>query len=290
MAYYRHKKGGIYHILHEALHTETGEKLIIYQDLHNEKKIWARPKEMFFEKGRFFKISKEEALGLLNSNNKYYFPNLEYTSEMQNLLDEGEEFSKSVKSMVTLLTNKGLVCENLFDSIRNDDELEHAILERIKNYKADDNLELIYHMIQIWGGSTGRGVYVLGDGFDWNKIKPHYQKLVSRCLDIASIDEQTIGIMVDAVRDFDSSVEQMGVSFITKHTRYWFYKTLRYDSLPIYDSIMARFVMRKKSAMMLHLPEYWMVMLEKSKEYKIGLMQLERQIFKFAFHVYSKRD
>ena len=53
---------------------------------------------------------------------------------------------------------------------------------------------------------------------------------------------------------------------------------------------MARFVMRKKSAMMLHLPEYWMVMLEKSKEYKIGLMQLERQIFKFAFHVYSKRD
>ena len=29
---------------------------------------------------------------------------------------------------------------------------------------------------------------------------------------------------------------------------------------------------------------------EKSKEYKVGLMQLERQIFKFAFHVYSKRD
>ena len=187
MAYYRHKKGGIYHILHEALHTETGEKLIIYQDLHNEKKIWARPKEMFFEKGRFFKISKEEALGLLNSNNKYYFPNLEYTSEMQNLLDEGEGFSKSVKSMVTLLIKKGLVSENLFESIQNDDELEHAILERIKNYKADDNLELIYHMIQIWGGSTGRGVYVLGDVFDWNKIKPHYQKLVSRCLDIASI-------------------------------------------------------------------------------------------------------
>ena len=60
MTYYRHKKGGIYHILHEASHTETGEKFIIYQDVYNEKKIWARPKEMFFEKGRFVKISKEE--------------------------------------------------------------------------------------------------------------------------------------------------------------------------------------------------------------------------------------
>ena len=33
MTYYRHKQGGIYHILHEASHTETGEKFIIYQDV-----------------------------------------------------------------------------------------------------------------------------------------------------------------------------------------------------------------------------------------------------------------
>lgn len=288
MTYYRHKKGGIYHVLYEAQHSETGEMLIVYQDVHGEKKIWARPKEMFFEEGRFVKISKEEALVFSKSNNKYNFPNLEYTPEMPNLLDESQGFSKSVKSMVTLLTRKGIVCEKIFDSIKNDDELEQTILLKIKNYKIVDDLELIFHLIQIWGGSTGRGIYVLGDGFDWNKIKHHYQNLVSRCIEVASMDEQAMCFVVDAVRQFDHSVEQMGVSFITKHTRYWLYKAVGYDALPIYDSIMARFVMQKKSATMIHLPEYWTAMMKKAKECEIGLMQLERQIFKFASQIYSK--
>ena len=102
------------------------------------------------------------------------------------------------------------------------------------------------------------------------------------------MDEQAMCFVVDAVRQFDHSVEQMGVSFITKHTRYWLYKAVGYDALPIYDSIMARFVMQKKSATMIHLPEYWTAMMKKAKECEIGLMQLERQIFKFASQIYSK--
>ena len=53
---YRHKKGNIYRVLFEAKHSETLEDLVIYQDVNDESKIWARPKSMFLDKGRFTKI------------------------------------------------------------------------------------------------------------------------------------------------------------------------------------------------------------------------------------------
>lgn len=45
--YYRHYKGGIYRKLREVLHTESGEKLYVYQ--HTSGATYARPKEMFTE-------------------------------------------------------------------------------------------------------------------------------------------------------------------------------------------------------------------------------------------------
>ena len=43
---YRHFNGGMYRVLSTATHTETGEKLVIYQD-EKSGKVWARPYEMF---------------------------------------------------------------------------------------------------------------------------------------------------------------------------------------------------------------------------------------------------
>ena len=45
-----HKKGGIYHIIGIARHSETLEELVVYQNSKGE--IWVRPKEMFYD-GRF---------------------------------------------------------------------------------------------------------------------------------------------------------------------------------------------------------------------------------------------
>ena len=44
---YRHFKGKNYKVLHIATHTETEEKLVIYQALYGEFGIFARPYDMF---------------------------------------------------------------------------------------------------------------------------------------------------------------------------------------------------------------------------------------------------
>ena len=44
---YRHYKGKEYRVLFVATHSETGERLVIYQTLYGAYDYWARPLDMF---------------------------------------------------------------------------------------------------------------------------------------------------------------------------------------------------------------------------------------------------
>lgn len=47
--YYQHYKGKKYQVIGVARHSETLEKMVIYQAQYGDKEFWVRPHEMFFE-------------------------------------------------------------------------------------------------------------------------------------------------------------------------------------------------------------------------------------------------
>lgn len=46
---YRHFKGNEYEVLHLAIHSETGEPMVVYRALYGERGVWVRPASMWNE-------------------------------------------------------------------------------------------------------------------------------------------------------------------------------------------------------------------------------------------------
>ena len=66
-AIYRHYKGNAYKVINIGVHTETGEKMVIYSPINDPNRIWIRPSIMWhdiidYDKGikRFEEIDNGE--------------------------------------------------------------------------------------------------------------------------------------------------------------------------------------------------------------------------------------
>lgn len=290
--YYRHFKGKVYRLVSVAKDSDTLDKIVVYQAMYDDGDIWVRPYDEFFGKvdrdgmvrDRFTKIDEKEALehAPLYLHPKYHFPDIEYQAETPTMLNPEAGFSRGVKAMVSLLLRRNLVDESFFDGLFNDDDIEKEAIRQIKSYHPGEDPKNIFHLIQAWGGNSGRGIYLHGEGFNWNVLRPKYETLIKACINTAEINDESISKLVKAVRSFDKSVDHLGVSFITKHVRFWLIRTLGNNALPIYDSIMANEVMRLNAVNAKHLAEYWKVMAAKAKQLGIGLVPLERQIFQYS--------
>ena len=211
------------------------------------------------------------------------FPNIEYSNTFTTLRGEDDNVRPVPRSMITLLSGQGthpefhFIKENFSEQFDNDiNKLEQNIFDCVCGYHHGDDLESIFHKIQIWGGITGRNIYVR-QNFSWSSIAPKYQNLVDACLNINDLSEESIVRLYDAFVRFNE-VKNIGVSFITKHIHFWTYVNLKQDAFPIFDKVMSVNLLHKKVNFR-NLKAYWRDMITKSNEENVNLMSLERQLF-----------
>ena len=216
------------------------------------------------------------------------FPNIQFVNDFAPL--QGgivNIIPPSPRAMFTNLLHKGIIDNRFLEGIHNMAELELAIFELIDHYPENNaSLERIFHLIQIWGGRMGKGIYNLQE-FHWDDIEPIYKPFIDEFRTLTAINEATLGEAERAVENYYYSLRSinyrgMGVAFITKHSRFWMHRNLPDMMLPIYDSTFSYNVMQRgRSANLKDLPDYWNAMVAKARQEGVSLTSMERQLFNY---------
>lgn len=211
---------------------------------------------------------------------KFELPKIEKINSKVNLTDDAVS---TIKAMATNLRNNGYgkLVEDLLGNqidLRSIESLEERILEKVELYTKDQNdkaLTEIFHAIQLWGGKEGRYIYVRGEGFDDNFNLESYRKLVEGCT-AGDLDQ-----IIKSVSIFDKEVKYIGISFITKHVRFWSSMNQKTNMLPIYDKIMAQGVMNVDAPKYKDLKVYWDNMRKAAADRRVDINDLERSLFNY---------
>ena len=147
--FYRHFKGNLYQIITVAEHTEDGQKLVIYQALYGDFKIYARPLQMF--------LSEVDHKKYPMAIQKYRFEKIEFQDSVK------EESERSL-----ILQNETTVLEDNLQKVPVVNiNKNHA--EKLESVEVEDSEELKEGMVE-------PGFLAFLDEDDWDE---KYNILVS---------------------------------------------------------------------------------------------------------------
>jgi len=139
---YRHFKGNLYQIVTVAIHSESGEKLVIYQKLYGDYAVYARPYDMF--------LSEVDRQKYPDIKQKYRF------ELVDNEIKSNKNVDASIKESINL-TDDIIINDTLnTDNIESVDSEESADKRLIEFLDADTFEEKRRVLINIKDGITDR--------------------------------------------------------------------------------------------------------------------------------------
>ena len=147
--YYKTQESGLIRVLYEAIHAEIGDVFVVYQRLNISTQVLTISKAQFISKFSLVKADCCIEDIPLCLNPKYFFPDIHYDANLSELVD-GATFTKSVKSMITLLVKREIISVDLIKNCEKDDDIELIIRERINTYTSGESLEEVFHLIQLF--------------------------------------------------------------------------------------------------------------------------------------------
>jgi hypothetical protein len=141
---YRHFKGNLYQIVTVAIHSESGEKLVIYQKLYGDYAVHARPYDMF--------LSEVDRQKYPDIKQKYRFELVDNEIKSNQNVDVG--IKESINLTDDIIIDDNLNIDNSIES--GDSEEEGADKRLIEFLDADTFEEKRRVLINIKDGITDR--------------------------------------------------------------------------------------------------------------------------------------
>lgn len=158
--------------------------------------------------------------------------------------------------------------------------ISNRIFELIQEWQSNGDMELlkkIFIYIQLWGGNSGRGMFLNGNGnFKGNYSENIYIDFVKLALDG---DILSLGKLKSSAK---GGISYIGTSFASKHLYFW-----SQGRLPIFDSIISKIVFGRVKPRVDDYFGYYRALLE-LKEYllieycNVETTQIERTLFNWA--------
>lgn len=178
---------------------------------------------------------------------KITFPELNNYSDDLNPITNSDRLKKSIKGMLTLFKTQDIsIGQAEFIDDQTEDygnatlEIEKHIGWLIQEYcknKSDKKLVDIFHYIHLWGGITGRGIYVRNGGFENNFKLDYYKAIVEK---IIVLKQASLETDLKEIEKLFISIPFIGVAYGTKHLRFWSINANKSSiQLPILDRVIS---------------------------------------------------
>ena len=223
------------------------------------------------------------------------FPDLEFSPEPPPL-EDSKRLQKTIKRMQSLMSGPSEGIKPVLEKTREivnemkgssdsifeqTDRIARIIQDSINSYQRNGGqsnrslLEDIFHKIQLWGGITGRNIYVMGGGFSQNFEIAKYEATVHAILKGIKSGTDASNLSEELIID-DLRIRQFGIAFASKHYSFW-----SQGLLPIFDDQMSKGVYGKTPPKKEEYPGYVELVEAAAGKKSVPTRSFERHLFNF---------